>query len=127
MRATGATGAAGADGKSSLIAVVDLAADGIAPCPYGGKLISAGVDDNGDGVLDAGEHRLTFSNAGHDNPFFLSDRSAPRRLTTGGIVLGAIEEYPFQEETIPLAALPDYGARILKGEVKGRVIVDVNG
>lgn len=29
-------------------------------------------------------------------------------------------------ETIPLAALPDYGARILKGEVKGRVVVDVN-
>lgn len=29
-------------------------------------------------------------------------------------------------ETIPLASLPDYGARILKGEVRGRVIVDVN-
>lgn len=29
-------------------------------------------------------------------------------------------------ETIPLAKLPEYGAGILKGEVKGRVVVDVN-
>ncbi len=29
-------------------------------------------------------------------------------------------------EVITLAALPDYGAKILKGEVKGRVVVDVN-
>jgi acrylyl-CoA reductase (NADPH) len=30
-------------------------------------------------------------------------------------------------ETIPLSALPDYGARIIKGEVKGRVVVDLDG
>ena len=29
-------------------------------------------------------------------------------------------------EVIPLGRLPDYGARILRGEVKGRVVVDVN-
>lgn len=29
-------------------------------------------------------------------------------------------------ETIPLAKLPDYAVRILKGDIKGRVVVDVN-
>jgi acrylyl-CoA reductase (NADPH) len=29
-------------------------------------------------------------------------------------------------ETIPLAALPEFGQRILKGGVRGRVVVDVN-
>jgi sigma-B regulation protein RsbU (phosphoserine phosphatase) len=55
------------------------------------------------GVLDLREHRLTFTNAGHDNPFFYDQGSAPRRLSTGGIVLGAIGEYPFQEESVTLA------------------------
>jgi serine phosphatase RsbU (regulator of sigma subunit)/CRP-like cAMP-binding protein len=52
------------------------------------------------GILDTASHRLTFSNAGHDNPYFLSDGRPDRRLSTGGIVLGAIEEFPFQEESI---------------------------
>jgi hypothetical protein len=29
-------------------------------------------------------------------------------------------------ETVPLAALPDLAGRILKGETRGRVVVDVN-
>jgi acrylyl-CoA reductase (NADPH) len=29
-------------------------------------------------------------------------------------------------ETVPLASLPEYGKRILKGETRGRVVVDVN-
>ena len=55
------------------------------------------------GVLDVREHRFVFSNAGHDNPFFYDQGVAPRRLSTGGIVLGAIGEYPFQEESITFA------------------------
>jgi serine phosphatase RsbU (regulator of sigma subunit)/CRP-like cAMP-binding protein len=54
------------------------------------------------GILDTGAHRLVFTNAGHDNPFFLSNGKAPRRLATGGIVLGAIEEYPFEEASLDL-------------------------
>jgi acrylyl-CoA reductase (NADPH) len=30
-------------------------------------------------------------------------------------------------ETIPLAALPDYGAKILRGEIRGRVVVEIDG
>ena len=30
-------------------------------------------------------------------------------------------------ETIPFAALPDYAGRILKGQTRGRVVVDING
>jgi acrylyl-CoA reductase (NADPH) len=29
-------------------------------------------------------------------------------------------------ETIPLAALPEYGAKILKGQVRGRVVVEID-
>ena len=29
-------------------------------------------------------------------------------------------------EIVPLAALPDLGPKILKGETRGRVVVDVN-
>jgi acrylyl-CoA reductase (NADPH) len=30
-------------------------------------------------------------------------------------------------ETIPLAALPEYGAKILKGQIRGRVVVEIDG
>jgi len=30
-------------------------------------------------------------------------------------------------ETIPFAALPDYGARILNGRTRGRVVVEIDG
>jgi sigma-B regulation protein RsbU (phosphoserine phosphatase) len=55
------------------------------------------------GILDTTAHRLVFSNAGHDNPYFYSGDAPVRRLATGGIVLGAIDEYPFQEEAVDLA------------------------
>ncbi len=43
----------GADGLSTLVNVVDEPAG--AHCPIGGSAIEQGVDDNGDGVLDAAE------------------------------------------------------------------------
>ena len=55
------------------------------------------------GILDIRSHRLVFANAGHDNPYFLSGAKPPRRLATGGIVLGAIEEFPFEESSIDFA------------------------
>ena len=53
-------------------------------------------------VLDPVRHRLTFSNAGHDRPFLLTKNKKVRRLKTGGIVLGVMEKFPFEEETITL-------------------------
>ncbi len=37
-----------------------------------------------------------------------------------------LEKLDAMTETVPLAALPEYGGRILKGETRGRVVVDVN-
>jgi len=54
------------------------------------------------GVLDTMNHQLIFCNAGHDNPFLISDSNELKRLKTGGIVLGFIEEYNYEEETILL-------------------------
>lgn len=52
------------------------------------------------GVLNTSTHELEFSNAGHENPFMFSPNSNSRRLTTGGTVLGVVETFPFEEETI---------------------------
>ncbi len=52
------------------------------------------------GILDAEAHKLCFSNAGHDNPFLLKKDSEPLRLKTGGIVLGFVEDVPFEQESI---------------------------
>jgi MYXO-CTERM domain-containing protein len=49
----GSDGADGADGNSTLISIQDEPAGD--NCPNGGKMIEVGVDDNGDGTLDAGE------------------------------------------------------------------------
>ncbi len=51
-------------------------------------------------ILDTRTHRLVFSNAGHDNPYFHSEKNPVQRLSTGGIVLGAIEEFSFEESEI---------------------------
>ncbi len=52
------------------------------------------------GILDTRSHDFVFSNAGHDNPFFLNGDTTIARLQTGGIVLGAIEQFPFEEDRI---------------------------
>jgi len=54
------------------------------------------------GVLDNSCHTLSFTNAGHDHPYLLSPNQPLRRLQTGGVPLGMLEEFPFEEETIPL-------------------------
>lgn len=53
------------------------------------------------GVLDYRLHRLSYCNAGHDNPFLFMPGQTPTRLETGGVVLGFVPEFPFNEETIP--------------------------
>lgn len=52
------------------------------------------------GILDARRHTLLFSNAGHDHPFVLNRGIEKTRLKTGGIPLGMIEDFDFEEETI---------------------------
>jgi len=55
------------------------------------------------GVLDTEKHSLSYSNAGHNDPFVLSLQSAPRPLKTGGIMLGLLAQRTFADETIALA------------------------
>jgi sigma-B regulation protein RsbU (phosphoserine phosphatase) len=54
------------------------------------------------GILDPDCHTLCFSNAGHENPFLLSETRDPARLSEGGVVLSIMEDFPFEEKTIPL-------------------------
>jgi sigma-B regulation protein RsbU (phosphoserine phosphatase) len=55
-------------------------------------------------ILDTEHHRLSYCNAGHDRPFLLSSSSQPHRLKTGGIPLGMIDGFPYEEESLPLNA-----------------------
>ena len=52
------------------------------------------------GVLDFAHHRLVYSNAGHEQPLLYTGTTKPERLGTGGVVLGILEEYPFEEATV---------------------------
>jgi sigma-B regulation protein RsbU (phosphoserine phosphatase) len=52
------------------------------------------------GILDFARNELRFCNAGHDNPYLLSEGKEPRRLKTGGIVLSVMEEFPYDEEVV---------------------------
>lgn len=55
------------------------------------------------GILDSQSHSLWFSNAGHDNPYVISNNGEIRRLKTGGTVLSVMEEFPYEDEKIDLA------------------------
>jgi tetratricopeptide (TPR) repeat protein len=52
------------------------------------------------GILDWKTNRFRFTNAGHDSPFFFNGNISPSRLTTGSLVLGMIEDFPFEEHDI---------------------------
>ena len=56
------------------------------------------------GILDADRHQLSFSNAGHDHQIVYSSNKKIHRLKTGGIVLGIMENYPFEQESVALHA-----------------------
>lgn len=53
------------------------------------------------GVLDLAAHKLTFANAGHNNPFLVSKDGSVQRLQTVGIPLGWLEDFAYSEETEP--------------------------
>ncbi len=52
--------------------------------------------------LDTKDHFLSYSNAGHDFPFLFSDTDKPQRLKSGGIMLGAFEDFAFEEDRVSL-------------------------
>lgn len=50
------------------------------------------------GILDISTNELKFSNAGHDNPFIFSQNQEIYRLQTGGIILGFMDTFKYEEE-----------------------------
>jgi sigma-B regulation protein RsbU (phosphoserine phosphatase) len=52
------------------------------------------------GIIDTQNHILTFCNAGHDNPFLIQQDNTIIRLFTGGLLLGCLADYTYQEEVI---------------------------
>jgi phosphoserine phosphatase RsbU/P len=49
------------------------------------------------GVLHTVEGKITYCNAGHEQPILMGRDGLLRRLDAGGIVLGILPEYPFAE------------------------------
>jgi phosphoserine phosphatase RsbU/P len=54
------------------------------------------------GILDRERHALSFTNAGHENPFLFSEGGEANRLTEGGVVLSILEDFPYTEATVGL-------------------------
>jgi sigma-B regulation protein RsbU (phosphoserine phosphatase) len=54
------------------------------------------------GALDVEKHAMTYCNAGHNYPFLFSEGKEPMRLETGGVVLGILEQYAFEQGAVEL-------------------------
>ncbi len=54
------------------------------------------------GILDVSTHTMHYCNAGHDQPYLISQNGDIRRLETGGTVLGFLENFPFDEAQISI-------------------------
>jgi sigma-B regulation protein RsbU (phosphoserine phosphatase) len=53
-------------------------------------------------LLDPANGSLTCCNAGHEQPFLIRSGGEISRLTAGGTVLGIMEDYPYEQETVIL-------------------------
>ena len=51
-------------------------------------------------VLNPTTGSLTYCNAGHERPFLLKADGTIMRLNVGGIVLGILEDFPFEEDRV---------------------------
>ncbi|MDZ7291173.1 MAG: SpoIIE family protein phosphatase [candidate division KSB1 bacterium] len=49
------------------------------------------------------QHQLSYSNAGHNPPLLFPENQSPRRLETGGIMLGIMRDSVFEDEVIPFS------------------------
>lgn len=54
------------------------------------------------GILNTKNHTLTFSNGGHDYPFYLRSDGSFERLKSNGLPLGVVEMSDYGEETIEM-------------------------
>jgi phosphoserine phosphatase RsbU/P len=54
-------------------------------------------------VIDANTHRLAYCNAGHERPIILGRDGESRRLKTGGLVVGLIDEVQYADDSCALA------------------------
>jgi len=54
------------------------------------------------GVLDVKNHQIIYCNAGHDNPYMVMQDKKIIRLNRGGVVLGFVPEFSFEEDTIAI-------------------------
>jgi len=54
------------------------------------------------GIIDAATHRLTYCNAGHDPPLLLPAHSQPQRLQGGGVVLGVLPDFAYEEDSVSM-------------------------
>ncbi|MEM1404631.1 MAG: imelysin family protein [Pseudomonadota bacterium] len=89
--APGAAGSPGSDGASSLIAQTTLP-QGDDNCGVGGTRIDSGIDDNGNGTLDADEIDATSFVCNGDANAFTLDRAARLLETNANIALAAYED-----------------------------------
>jgi sigma-B regulation protein RsbU (phosphoserine phosphatase) len=53
-------------------------------------------------IIDTEHHQLSYCNAGQDHPFLVSPSRESKRLATGGIPLGMMNEFTYEEESLPL-------------------------
>ena len=54
------------------------------------------------GVLDRTNHTLRFANAGHNRPYLLDKDGEPRMLKKGGLVLGVLSGFEYEEDEVDL-------------------------
>ncbi len=50
------------------------------------------------GMLDVGRHQMSYCNAGHENPILLRHSKGIDRLATGGMALGVLDDFPYQQD-----------------------------
>jgi serine phosphatase RsbU (regulator of sigma subunit) len=55
------------------------------------------------GIYNTQDHSLTYVNAGHNPPFVLQKDGQIRMLETGGLIIGALAEQKYQQETVQLS------------------------
>jgi len=54
------------------------------------------------GILNIKNHKLHYSNAGHNYPMLFNSDNEPQLLKTGGTILGWTEEFPYREESVQI-------------------------
>ena len=54
------------------------------------------------GILNIKERSLTYTNAGHCYPLIFDQKGEFRELEKGGLILGVLDGYPYEEESIVL-------------------------